>query len=411
MMKRHFSTWIKDYANLPLTSRLSSLQSEILPQYYQSATTTTTTQHSIIEDLTRSKHALKTAFAIRSDISSSLMIPTLPPEQVNPLKKLDKAVQQWLAQALSLDCLEHQRITFENSSGHTLEKVARGESVHRVRSLSELKRRLHDGKRCFAFFHPSLSAEPLVFVHVALTTELSASLSSLDSHKEEQQPTHAIFYSINSPHNALRKTIFLSILNLFLQDLIKQRGYYFFRRIGYRLSIDQGDCAVATTNFPHKGNTTASEAIIADVVNAVLKHKPELLEGVNKMDKAAVLKTLSVILTDERLEWANDKSFSQTLREPLLRLGAHYIAIEKRESSEGVVPLDDVARFHLRNGSVFHSINWMGNPSGHGLNASAGMMVNYLYDFNRIEENAARFGKKNEVIPMGEKVRNFLRLP
>eukprot|EP01039_Chlorochromonas_danica_P001792 gene1792-1958_t len=95
----------------------------------------------------------------------------------------------------------------------------------------------------------------------------------------------------------------------------------------------------------------------------------------------------------------------------LLRLGAHYIAIEKRESSEGVVPLDDVARFHLRNGSVFHSINWMGNPSGHGLNASAGMMVNYLYDFNRIEENAARFGKKNEVIPMGEKVRNFLRLP
>lgn len=95
----------------------------------------------------------------------------------------------------------------------------------------------------------------------------------------------------------------------------------------------------------------------------------------------------------------------------LLRLGAHYIAMEKRESSEGVVPLDDVARFHLRNGSVFHSINWMGNPSGHGLTASAGMMVNYLYDFNRIEENAARFGKKNEVIPMGEKVRNFLRLP
>eukprot|EP01039_Chlorochromonas_danica_P001793 gene1793-1959_t len=404
MMKRHFSTWIKDYANLPLTSRLSSLQSEILPQYYQSATTTTTTQHSIIEDLTRSKHALKTAFAIRSDISSSLMIPTLPPEQVNPLKKLDKAVQQWLAQALSLDCLEHQRITFENSSGHTLEKVARGESVHRVRSLSELKRRLHDGKRCFAFFHPSLSAEPLVFVHVALTTELSASLSSLDSHKEEQQPTHAIFYSINSPHNALRG---LDIASL----LIKETAQSLLQTFPSLHTFSTLSPIPKFCSWISKGNTTASEAIIADVVNAVLKHKPELLEGVNKMDKAAVLKTLSVILTDERLEWANDKSFSQTLREPLLRLGAHYIAIEKRESSEGVVPLDDVARFHLRNGSVFHSINWMGNPSGHGLNASAGMMVNYLYDFNRIEENAARFGKKNEVIPMGEKVRNFLRLP
>lgn len=66
-----------------------------------------------------------------------------------------------------------------------------------------------------------------------------------------------------------------------------------------------------------KGNSTASEAIIADVVNAILKHKPELLEGVNKMDNAAVLKTLSVVLNDERLEWANDKSFSQTLREPV----------------------------------------------------------------------------------------------
>lgn len=167
---RKFSTWIADYASLPATARLASLQKDVLPKYVCQQDP----QKMIMQDLSRTRFAMKTAFAVRADISS--LVSSVPSEQVKALKVLDLAVQDWLVQALSLDSLQHKRITFDHSSGLTLEKVARGESVHRVRSLSELKRRLHDGKRCFAFFHPSLAAEPLVFVHVGLTTELSASL-------------------------------------------------------------------------------------------------------------------------------------------------------------------------------------------------------------------------------------------
>jgi malonyl-CoA decarboxylase len=133
-------------------------------------------------------------------------------ETLTHVKLLDKAIQEWLTQALSLDCIKHERITFDYSSGLTLEKVARGESVHRVRSLSELKRRLHDGKRCYGFFHPSMPIDPLVFVHVALTSELCPSLSALDTFKEEEKPGYAMFYSINSPHVALRGLDIASLL-------------------------------------------------------------------------------------------------------------------------------------------------------------------------------------------------------
>lgn len=70
--------------------------------------------------------------------------------------------------------------------------------------------------------------------------------------------------------------------------------------------------------------------------------------------------------------------------------------------------IDDVARFHLRNGAVFHAINWMGNPSRNGIQSSLGMMVNYLYDFKAIEDNAQRFGKKDETIPVSASVRQLL---
>ena len=92
------------------------------------------------------------------------------------LTALDHSIKQWLGNVLCLDALETRRITFEHSSGEILEKVARGEAVHSVRSLSELKRRLHNGRRCFALFHSSLPTEPLAFVHVALTKGLAPSL-------------------------------------------------------------------------------------------------------------------------------------------------------------------------------------------------------------------------------------------
>jgi malonyl-CoA decarboxylase len=81
-----------------------------------------------------------------------------------------------------------------------------------VRSLAELKRRLHDGRRCFALFHFCLPEDPLVFVHVGLTSQLAHSLTALDIHKNDTTPQCAMFYSINSPHSSLSE--FESQVNL-----------------------------------------------------------------------------------------------------------------------------------------------------------------------------------------------------
>lgn len=222
--------WISRYSNEEIFTSPQERKLELIQKILPSLTESDLSNN-LIKEFSRSRGSLATSLLLRDDISSLLSpskttttpstssLPSPSPSSLditmdnkNKLKALDKAIQQWLSYSLSLDTLELRRITFDSSSGHILEKVARGESVHRVRSLTELKRRLYDGKRCFALFHPALHEEPLVFIHVGLTTELSQSLASLDITKSEKSPTHAIFYSVNSPLSALRGLDMASLL-------------------------------------------------------------------------------------------------------------------------------------------------------------------------------------------------------
>ena len=98
----------------------------------------------------------------------------------SPWKELDKFLMKFLSSVFCHQALSLKRITFESSAGNILERVARGEAVHSVRSLSELKRRLHNGRRCFGLFHHSLPDEPLAFVHIALTDKLTKSVKDID---------------------------------------------------------------------------------------------------------------------------------------------------------------------------------------------------------------------------------------
>lgn len=97
-------------------------------------------------------------------------------EVQSALRSAEDELKGWLSTVFNFDSLELKRITFESASGIVLEKVAHGEAVHRVRSLAELKRRMHDGRRCFGLFHKSLPEEPLAFLHVAFTPDLAPSL-------------------------------------------------------------------------------------------------------------------------------------------------------------------------------------------------------------------------------------------
>lgn len=204
------SNWIGEYNTFPSAERQEIIKNTIFPLINDKD------PEWLSKDLMRKKGAINTCMVLRDDISD--MLSKIPKaelktsETATKLKKVDKVVQQWLGNSICLDTLELKRITFDHSSGAILEKVARGESVHRVRSLSELKRRLQDGKRCFALFHPRIEADPLVFIHVGLTNELARSLTALDTYKNDETPSHAMFYSVNSPHTALRGLDIASLL-------------------------------------------------------------------------------------------------------------------------------------------------------------------------------------------------------
>jgi hypothetical protein len=199
------TSWITDYSNMPISQRYEVLQDIVLPSMSANNSSDddgpeiipghVATLH---RELSRHKGSIHTSMQMRDDIMGlmrtkdiSLSLPKLfsesPPSASSAssdekairikLKYLDKVVQSYLQTSLlCYDSMELRRIEFETSSGILLERVARGESVHRVRSIHELKRRLHDGKRCFGLFHSALKEDPLVFIHVGLTTDLSPTL-------------------------------------------------------------------------------------------------------------------------------------------------------------------------------------------------------------------------------------------
>jgi hypothetical protein len=119
------------------------------------------------------------------------------------LNELNGKLKTFLSVAFSVDMVSVQRVSFETSSGMILEKIAKGEAVHSVRTLNELKKRLRDGRRCYALFHVCLPQEPLAFVHVAFTDTISNSIKEVNSVYELVSPKCAIFYSVNSLHSSL----------------------------------------------------------------------------------------------------------------------------------------------------------------------------------------------------------------
>ncbi|RHY93182.1 hypothetical protein DYB37_000416 [Aphanomyces astaci] len=124
------------------------------------------------------------------------------------LRALDQHLQSFLASWFSVGFLRLERVTYEQSPGALLEKIIRYEAVHPVGTIIELKRRLGRGRRCFAFFHPSVPDEPLVFVHVALVPRLADSMTYIKEATEqladEREANAAIFYSISSTQPGLQ---------------------------------------------------------------------------------------------------------------------------------------------------------------------------------------------------------------
>jgi malonyl-CoA decarboxylase len=254
---------------------------------------------------------------------------------------------------------------------HILEKIIRYEAVHEIAGWDELRRRIEPpDRRCFAFFHPALLDEPLIFVEVALTSGIAPAIAPILAHPRDPLPlraaTTAIFYSISNCQQGLAGVTFGNFLiKQVVEDLARE--------------IPTLKTFVTLSPVPGFAKWLARE------------RRADAPQGLTREDVEALR------LLDDG-EWPGDKAKSEAVRKALLPAAAAYFLRAKNERGR---PVDPVARFHLGNGARLERMNFLGDTSPKGLGQSHGLMVNYLYDLAAIEKNHETYANLGTVAASG----------
>jgi len=280
------------------------------------------------------------------------------------LAPLDRELESRLAAWFDVGFLELQRITW-NSPAALLEKLIQYEAVHEIRSWTDLKNRLDSDRRLYAFFHPRMPMEPLIFVEVALTDHLADSVQALlDEHApvfDSRRADTAIFYSISNTQAGLRGVSF---------------GSFLLKRVIDDLQRDFPKLRHFATLSPLPG--LASWA----------RKNPQALTDVGLALDAAQLAAG---------DWVQTATSARRINDALARLAARYLTLAKASRGDGRQPFDAVARFHLGNGARIERINLLGDASPKGMQQSFGVMVNYLYDPDSLEDNVESFAREGAI--------------
>src|SRR5438132_3013858 len=296
------------------------------------------------------------------------------------LSGLEEDLKRLLANWFDIGFLELKRITWESPAA-LLEKLIVYEAVHEIRGWTDLKNRLEADRRCFAFFHPRMPDEPLIFVEVALTRGIADSIHPL---LDESAPLGdatsadtAIFYSISNCQKGLAGISF---------------GNFLIKRVVDSLAAELPRLKTFATLSPLPA-FRAWLAAEAEQGPLLLPSEAKTVEVVSAgMDAAGADDALLRLL--DRPEWVDDLRIAAALREPLLRLAARYLLHARAPSGRA---LDPVAHFHLSNGARVEQLDWLGDRSPKGLQQSAGIMVNYLYRLGNIEANHEAYRDEGRV--------------
>lgn len=243
-----------------------------------------------------------------------------------------------------------------------LEKLIAYEAVHEIQGWDDLRRRLADDRRCFGFFHPALSDEPLIFVEVALVNGLASDINTLLSPgmSAAEQPDTAVFYSISNCQQGLRGISF---------------GNFLIKQVVDMLATEIPSLKTFATLSPLPGFRTWLD---------------EQRAGDGKFLRDADHAVLDMLATPD---WHRDESSAQTLQPVLTRLGATYLL----KARAGREPRDPVARFHLGNGARLERLNWRADLSEKGVRQSAGLMVNYVYDRKTLLRNHEQYANSGRI--------------
>jgi malonyl-CoA decarboxylase len=255
------------------------------------------------------------------------------------------------------------------TSAVILEKLIQYEAVHQIHGWHDLRRRLEADRRCYAFFHPALPDEPIIFIEVALTRGLSDNVQVLldpDSAVFDTVSAEwAIFYSITNCQEGLRGVPF---------------GSFLIKQVVEDVSRD----------FPRIRKFAT--------VSPVPGFRRWLAEKAEALSRSPKLGQFSIALAKlDDPEWMHqyiqDESLHAELERHLAPLCAYYLLHAK----QNLEPLDPVARFHLKNGARLERINWLGDTSGAGLQRSAGFSANYVYKLPDVERNHELYVREHKV--------------
>ena len=269
--------------------------------------------------------------------------------------------------------LELRRIDW-SSPAALLERLVDYEAVHRIRTWRDLKNRLDSDRRCYAFFHPRMPEEPLIFVEVALVQGLADSVQRLLDQKapvlDQGSADTAIFYSINNCQRGLDGIAF---------------GNFLIKRVVDVLSAELRGLKSFATLSPIPGfsrwlaerEQAADDALLGEAEATALRKAAAA--------PPATHATAALALLMSRSNWPRDAALAAVLEPILVRLCARYLLIESGRNPKRAQ--DPVANFHLSNGARVERINWLADTSVKGMRESSGLMVNYLYDPAKIEDH------------------------
>lgn len=320
---------------------------------------------------------------LRADVLSHLA-------EYPSLKYLDRELRDLLKSWFDVGFLQLHRIDW-NSPASLLEKLSDYEAVHRVRSWQDLKNRLDSDRRCFAFFHPCMPDEPLIFVEVAFVNGLADSIQRLldvgtPAQNVEEADT-AIFYSISNTQKGLAGV---------------SLGEFLIKRVVKTLQSSHPWIRTFATLSPVPGFMRWLE-------NACRSGELPLSRRLQLVVKRQCSANASGEWLREVLNspgWHRDEALCAALETVLTGLCAHYLLNVKREGRQSAA--DPVANFHLSNGARLQRINWLADTSPKGISESAGIMVNYLYRLERIEDYHEDYTAEG-VINASTAVRNLLK--
>ena len=321
----------------------------------------------LFKRINMSPNGISTIVSLREDLLKII-------DKNKDLIPLDDDLRELFKSWFNPGFLKLEKITWDTKAA-VLEKIMKYERVHEIKDMDELKRRLGEDRRFFAYFHPALEDEPIIFVQVALTNGLGKSIQEITKPRTDGDKNYdtATFYSISNCQDGLSRVTL---------------GNFLIKRVVFEIQEELPNIKNFGTLSPIPGFRDWFVNLDEKLVKNILGNIP--------LENISFLKSSSLKIGDTRI--ISNKN-------AIYKLVAHYLMNEKNPKQ---LPINDVCRFHLGNGAIIDDIVINANISEVGFKRSFGVMVNYLYELKNIEKNHEEYINKKTTI-ISNKVKKLIQ--